>query len=96
QMSSQAFANFVGTFVNGRHSVENMRTRPYPFIAADNSFGTYRGRLYVVYANNEPVGSGNKPDIWCRYSDNQGTNWSAPVRINDDPNPQDNHQWQPA
>lgn len=94
--SSQGWANYVGTIVNNRHSVENMRTRPYPFIAADNSRGPYRGRLYGIYANNTPVGNGNKPDIFCRYSDNQGSTWSGAVLINDDPNTINNHQWHPA
>jgi photosystem II stability/assembly factor-like uncharacterized protein len=94
--SSQQWANYVGTFVNNRHSVENMRTRPYPFIAADNSRGPYRGRLYCIYANNTPAGSGNKPDVFCRYSDNQGTTWSGAIMINDDPNTTGNHQWHPA
>ncbi len=47
--SSQNFANYVGTSVGGRNSIQNMRTRPYPFIAADNSHGPHRGRLYLVY-----------------------------------------------
>ncbi|MCW9098596.1 MAG: T9SS type A sorting domain-containing protein [Ignavibacteriaceae bacterium] len=94
--SSQGFANYVGTNVNGRNSVENMRTRPYPFIAADNSYGTYRGRMYLVYASNTPAGNGNKPDIFCRYSNDQGASWSSPVVINDDPNTTANHQWMPA
>ena len=38
-MSTNNFANYVGTYVNGRNSVQNMRTRPYPFITADNSYG---------------------------------------------------------
>ncbi|MFO7613504.1 MAG: T9SS type A sorting domain-containing protein [Bacteroidales bacterium] len=96
QMSSQQWAGYVGTFVNGRHSVQNMRTRPYPFIAADNSFGPYRGRLYCVYATNDPPGSGNKPDILSRYSDDGGATWSAAVRVNDDANTQQHHQWMPA
>ncbi len=95
-MSAQNFAGYVGSFVGGRHSVQNMRTRPYPFITADNSFGPYRGRLYLVYASNTPAGSGNKPDIFCRYSTNHGQTWSAPVVINDDPNTTANHQWSPA
>jgi len=94
--SFQQWANYVGTFVNNRHSVENMRTRPYPFIAADNSRGPYRGRLYCIYANNTPAGNGNKPDIFCRYSDDQGTSWSGAVVINDDLNTTTNHQWHPA
>ncbi|MDO8550164.1 MAG: T9SS type A sorting domain-containing protein, partial [Ignavibacteria bacterium] len=95
-MSAQNFVNYVGTNVNGRHSVQNMRTRPYPFIGADNSNGTYRGRLYLVYASNNPAGNGNKPDIFCRYSNDQGVTWSTPVIVNDDANSQNNHQWFPS
>jgi photosystem II stability/assembly factor-like uncharacterized protein len=94
--SVQHFANYVGQNVNGRNSVENMRTRPYPFITADNSYGQYRGRLYVIYASNNPSGNGNKPDIYCRYSDNQGVTWSSAVTINDDQNSVNHHQWMPA
>jgi hypothetical protein len=94
--SSQNWANYVGTNVNGRNSVENMRTRPYPFIAADNSYGPYRKRLYCVYASNDPPGNGNKPDIFCRYSVNQGSTWSSAVKVNDDASTQNNNQWHPA
>ncbi|MDP2362416.1 MAG: sialidase family protein, partial [Ignavibacteria bacterium] len=94
--SAQNFSNYVGTNVGGRNSVQNMRTRPYPFITADNSFSLNRGRLYLVYASNTPSGDGNKPDIFCRYSDNQGTSWSSPVVINDDANTTANHQWHPS
>ena len=94
--SAQNFANYVGTNVSGRNSVQNMRTRPYPFIAADNSYGPYRGRLYLVYASNTPSGDGNKPDIFLRYSDDQGATWSSAKVVNDDPNTTANHQWHPA
>jgi PKD repeat protein len=73
-----------------------MRVRPYPFIAADNSYGPHRGRLYLVYASNSPAGNGNKPDIFCRYSDNGASTWSAPATVNDDANSQANHNWFPA
>ncbi|MBL7127677.1 MAG: T9SS type A sorting domain-containing protein [Ignavibacteria bacterium] len=94
--SSQNWVGYVGTNVNGRNSVDNMRTRPYPFIAADNSYGTYRGRLYCVYATNDPPGDGNKPDIFCRYSNDQGATWSGGVKVNDDASTQNNNQWHPA
>ncbi len=95
-MSQHNFAGYVGTNVGGRNSVQNMRTRPYPFITADNSQGPFRGRLYLVYADNRPAGDGNKPDIFCRYSTDRGVTFSAPVQINDDANPTANHQWHPA
>ncbi|MEO8664898.1 MAG: T9SS type A sorting domain-containing protein [Ignavibacteria bacterium] len=95
-MSSQNYANYVGTNVGGRNSIQNMRTRPYPFIGADNSYGSFRGRLYLIYASNNPGGDGNKPDIYCRYSTDQGASWSAEVVVNDDINSQNNNQWHPA
>ncbi|NQV01294.1 MAG: T9SS type A sorting domain-containing protein, partial [Bacteroidia bacterium] len=95
-MSAQQFSGFVGSNVNGRNSVKNMRTRPYPFIAADNSFGANRGRLYCVYASNDPPGNGNKPDIWSRYSDDGGSTWSTDVRVNDDANTTQHNQWHPS
>ncbi len=96
QRSQNYWANTVGNNVNGRNSVQNMRTRPYPFIGADNSYGTYRGRLYCVYASNDPPGSGNKPDIWSRYSDDGGSTWSTDVIVNDDANTTQHNQWHPA
>ena len=93
--SAQNFANYVGSNVGGRNSVQNMRTRPYPFICADNSYGPNRGRMYLVYASNYPSGNGNKPNIYCRYSDNGGTTWSSAVMVNDDPETLNNN-WFPA
>jgi hypothetical protein len=95
-VSTVVFANYVGTFVGGRNSVQNMRTRPYPMITADNSYGPNRGRLYVTYASNSPAGDLNKPDIFTRYSDNQGATWSAETRVNDDVNSAAHNQWMPA
>lgn len=95
-MSAQNFPGYVGSFVNNRHSVQNMRTRPYPFIAADNSFGPYRGRLYIVYTSNNPAGNLNKPDIFCHYSDDGGATFSNRITVNDDVNSQNNHNFFPA
>lgn len=96
QKSSQQFSNTVGTQVGGRNSVQNMRTRPYPNIACDNSYGPHRGRLYLVYASNNPSGNASKPDIFCRFSDDGGATWSAGVIVNDDANSQNYNQWMPA
>ena len=96
QMSNAQFSNYIGSEIGGRSTVGGMRTRPYPMIAADNSFGTYRGRLYLVYASNNPAGNGNKSDIFFRYSTDQGTTWSAATIVNDDPSSQNNFQFFPA
>ena len=95
-MSAQNFVGYLGTAVGGRNSIHGMRLRPYPFIVADNSYGPKRGRLYLVYATNNPPGNGNKSDVYCRYSDNGGTTWSSGVIVNDDANSQNNYQFQPA
>jgi hypothetical protein len=42
------------------------------------------GRLYLVYTE-ETAPENNDTDILLRFSDNNGANWSAPIRINDDP-----------
>ncbi len=95
-MSSKQWSNVIGTEVSGRSTVSSMRTRPYPMIAADNSWGQYRGRLYCVYASNRPVGSGNKSDVFLRYSTDYGATWSDSVTINDDANTGLYNQYHPA
>jgi len=95
--SSLNVAGYVGTLNSaGRLVINNGRTRPYPMIAMDNSYGPHRGRLYLVYASNEPAGNGNKPDVILQYSDDQGLTWSARTRVNDNPNPELSDQWFPA
>ncbi|MFZ4591145.1 MAG: T9SS type A sorting domain-containing protein [Ignavibacteria bacterium] len=95
-MSSQSgWAGYVGYYTGSRHTINNARTDAHPKIAMDNSNGPYRGRLYHVNASNDPPGNGNKPDIWLRYSTDQGATWSAAVRVNDNPNPTASDQWFP-
>jgi hypothetical protein len=97
QMSSMSVAGYVGTINSiGRLAINNARTRPYPFIAADNSYGPYRGRLHLVYAANDPPGNGNKPDIFHRYSTDQGATWSTRTRVNDNADPTSTNEWFPA
>lgn len=96
-MSSMAVAGYVGTLnTAGRLVINNGRTRPYPMIAMDNSYGPHRGRLYLVYASNEPAGNGNKPDVILQYSDDQAATWSPRIRVNDNASPELSDQWFPA
>ena len=96
-MSSLTVAGYVGTLNSaGRLVINNGRTRPYPMIAMDNSYGPHRGRLYLVYASNVPAGNGNKPDIILQYSDDQAATWSPRITVNDNPNPELSDQWFPA
>lgn len=91
-------AGYVGTLNGaGRLVINNARTRPYPMIAMDNNVNSpYCGRLYLVYASNDPAGNGNKPDIKLQYSNDLGKTWSSWVRVNDNANPQLSDQWFPA
>jgi len=96
QSSQLSVSNVIGTEISGRSTVSGMRNRPYPMIAADNSWGPYRGRLYLVWASNLPAGSGNKSDIFLKYSTDKGVTWSNTVTVNDDANTVNNYQFFPA
>lgn len=52
-------------------------------LAYDSSGGKYNGRLYAVYTDSPAVNS-SATDIYLRHSDNNGTTWSAPVKVTDD------------
>jgi len=51
-------------------------------LALDESTGPRAGRLYCIYADDAVAGNGM--DVWCRHSDDKGSAWTDPVRINDD------------
>src|SRR5262249_7400187 len=52
-------------------------------VVYDRSGGPHNGRVYLVYTDESPNES-NDMDIFVRYSDNNGTPWTSPVRVNDD------------
>jgi len=86
---------FLGSGVScsGRQTVKGcIRTNSFPKIAADNSYGAYRGNVYVVYEANP--GTGDVSDIFLIRSTDYGQNWFPPVRVNDDATTTD--QWLPA
>jgi len=52
-------------------------------LAYDRSGGAHRGRVYLLYTDEQPNESDNT-DIQVRHSDDNGATWSAAVRVNDD------------
>jgi hypothetical protein len=52
-------------------------------LAWDWSGGLHNGRVYAIWTQESPNESDNT-DIMLQYSDDNGTTWTAPVRLNDD------------
>ncbi len=72
--------------MSGFYSIPAQSSRtidPEPGLAWDRSGGAHNGRLYFVYANTPSIGSADT-NIFVIFSDNNGTSWSSPVRVNDD------------
>jgi hypothetical protein len=67
------------------------RVHSFPSMAVDNSRGSYTGRVYVVYANND---SGDGSDIAFQRSADDGVTFSTPVLLNSRPGA-DRAQWFP-
>jgi hypothetical protein len=63
-------------------------------LAWDHSGGPHNGRIYLMYTDRPNISS-DDTDIYVRYSDNMGTNWSARVRVNDDPSGNGKSQFLP-
>ena len=78
-----AFPSFV---LNG-----GVFAAPSPATAVDRGSGPHRGRIYVVW---EDPRFGD-PDIVLARSDDGGTTWSAPTRVNDDAPRNGADQFQP-
>ena len=54
----------------------------YPACGVDRSSGSHRGTLYCSWMDETPS---NGTDIFVSRSTDQGQTWSAPLRVNDDP-----------
>lgn len=82
----------VATFIEPGNLKINVSPNACIQMAADNSYGPYRGNVYIVYTGK---GTGtDKADIFFTKSTNYGDNWSAPIKLNDDNTLND--QWMPA
>jgi hypothetical protein len=65
---------------------KDMRVNSFPSMAVDISGGINDGNIYVVWSNvGEPgVNIGNDVDVYLIRSEDEGANWSNPIRINQD------------
>jgi hypothetical protein len=54
-----------------------------PVVDVDRSGGPFNGRIYVSYVDDSNPTATLDLDVFVRTSDDQGANWSMPVRVND-------------
>ena len=66
-------------------SKNSIRVSSFPSMAVDRSGGPYNGYIYVSWPQRGVSPAGSDPDIVMVRSTNGGTNWSTPVRVNNDP-----------
>lgn len=67
---------------------KNHRVNSFPVMATDISGGTYNGNLYVTWSNMGTPGVNNAADgidVYMIKSSDNGTTWSTPTRINQNP-----------
>jgi hypothetical protein len=62
----------------------NIRTNSFPSMGVDRTGGSRNGYIYVTWGQRSLAPAGSDADICFCYSSNGGTNWSAPVRVNND------------
>jgi hypothetical protein len=59
------------------------RANGMPVTKCDLSGGAYHGRIYVNWADGR--NGADNTDVFLSYSDDRGSTWSKPVRVNNDP-----------
>lgn len=68
------------------------RRNSFPVMDADRSGGSHSGSVYIAWSDNR----NGDPDILFVRSTDGGLNWSAPIRVNDDPSGTGADQWFPG
>ena len=83
--ATRIISNIKGIRTSGTH--KNQRVNSFPSMAVDISNGANSGTIYAVWANYgvPGVNSGTGIDVYMIKSTNQGSTWSTPVRVNQDP-----------
>jgi hypothetical protein len=66
---------------------KDMRVNSFPVMAVDISTGPNRGNIYVTWTNIGVPGinGGSDVDVYMIRSEDNGTTWSDPIRVNQDP-----------
>lgn len=70
-------------FLNPIPAQPDRGTSVNPMIDVDRSAGPFAGRLYVSYVEDIDATAAENMDVFVRTSDNDGANWSAPLRMSD-------------
>src|SRR5215470_8784409 len=78
----QAIAATTVAFDDAIPAMASRHALLYPACDADRSGGSDRGTLYCSWMDET---ASNGTDIFVSRSTDRGANWSAPVRVNDDP-----------
>jgi hypothetical protein len=83
--ASRIISNIRG--IRTTETSKNHRVNSFPSMAVDISGGANNGNLYIVWANVGVPGTntGTNISVYCSRSTNGGTNWSTPVRVNQNP-----------
>jgi subtilisin-like proprotein convertase family protein len=84
--------NFTTPFSTTVAASPDLGLAAMPVVASDNTLGSFspnQGRIYVAYTgpkngNGLPLPPTDATDIFLSYSDNGGTSWTGPVRVNSD------------
>jgi hypothetical protein len=63
---------------------KGIRCNSFPSMAVDRSGGPNNGTIYITWAQRGVAPAGSDPDVVFVKSTNGGTNWTTPVRVNDD------------
>ena len=64
---------------------ENIRVNGFPWMGVDRTGGPRAGWIYIVTGEKNLAPAGSDPDIIMHRSSDNGTTWSAGIRVNQDP-----------
>ncbi len=83
--ATRIISNIRGIRTSG--TPKDHRVNSFPSVAVDISGGSYNGNIYVVWTNIgvPQTNTGTNISVYMIKSSDEGSTWSAPIRINQDP-----------